>query len=70
MISRTELEAALEAVLFAAAQPVPVERLTGLFEGVVAEDFDAAAQTETYSATFVRPGVFWVTWKEADGTTE
>ncbi len=34
-----------------------------------AEDFDAAAQTETYSATFVRPGVFWVTWKEADGTT-
>jgi len=42
MISRTELEAALEAVLFAAAQPVPVERLTGLFEGVEAEDFDAA----------------------------
>lgn len=42
MISRTELEAALEAVLFAAAQPVPVERLTGLFEGVAAEDFDAA----------------------------
>jgi segregation and condensation protein B len=42
MISRTELEAALEAVLFAAAQPVPVERLTGLFEGVEAEDFEAA----------------------------
>ena len=42
MISRTDLEAALEAVLFAAAQPVPVERLTGLFEGVAAEDFDAA----------------------------
>jgi segregation and condensation protein B len=42
MISRSELEAALEAVLFAAAQPVPVERLTGLFEGVATEDFDAA----------------------------
>jgi segregation and condensation protein B len=42
MISRSELEAALEAVLFAAAQPVPVERLTGLFEGVAAEDFEAA----------------------------
>lgn len=34
-----------------------------------AEDFDAAAKTETYSATLVRPGIFWVTWKEADGTT-
>lgn len=42
MISRSDLEAALEAVLFAAAQPVPVERLTGLFEGVPPEDFDAA----------------------------
>jgi len=42
MISRSELEAALEAVLFAAAQPVPVERLTGLFEGVATEDFEAA----------------------------
>lgn len=34
-----------------------------------APDFDAAAHTETYSATQVRPGVFWVTWQEADGTT-
>lgn len=34
-----------------------------------ATDFDAAARTETFSAVFVRPGVFWVTWKEADGTT-
>lgn len=34
-----------------------------------AVDFDSAAHTETYSATYVRPGVFWVTWKEADGTT-
>ena len=42
MISRAELEAALEAVLFAAAQPVPVERLAGLFEGVAAEDLDVA----------------------------
>ncbi|MEO8198646.1 MAG: SMC-Scp complex subunit ScpB [Thermoanaerobaculia bacterium] len=42
MISRSDLEAALEAVLFAAAQPVPAERLTGLFEGVAVEDFDAA----------------------------
>ncbi|MEO7795529.1 MAG: SMC-Scp complex subunit ScpB [Thermoanaerobaculia bacterium] len=42
MISRADLEAALEAVLFAAAQPVPVERLSGLFEDVVAEDFDTA----------------------------
>lgn len=42
MISRADLEAALEAVLFAAAQPVPVERLTGLFEGVEAAEFDAA----------------------------
>lgn len=32
-------------------------------------NFDAEAHTETYSAVFVRPGVFWVTWKEADGTT-
>ncbi|MDQ7778016.1 MAG: hypothetical protein Q4615_20175 [Paracoccus aminovorans] len=32
-------------------------------------DFDAAATTETYSATQIRPGVFWVTWREADGTT-
>lgn len=42
MISRADLEAALEAVLFAAAQPVPVERLAGLFEGVTPEDLDAA----------------------------
>ena len=42
MISRSDLEAALEAVLFAAAQPVPVERLSGLFEDAVAEDFEAA----------------------------
>lgn len=42
MISRSELEAALEAVLFAAAQPVPIERLSGLFEGVAPEEFDAA----------------------------
>ncbi len=42
MISRADLEAALEAVLFAAAQPVPVERLSGLFEGVAAEDFEGA----------------------------
>lgn len=34
-----------------------------------ATDFNATAHTETYSATYVRPGVFWVTWKEADGTT-
>lgn len=32
-------------------------------------DFDAESYTETYTAVFVRPGVFWVTWKEADGTT-
>ncbi|MEO8276007.1 MAG: SMC-Scp complex subunit ScpB [Thermoanaerobaculia bacterium] len=42
MISRTELEGALEAVLFAAAQPVPVERLSGLFEGVAPEEFEGA----------------------------
>lgn len=42
MMLRTDLEAALEAVLFAAAQPVPVERLSGLFEGVAAEDFAGA----------------------------
>ena len=42
MNGRADLEAALEAVLFAAAQPVPVERLSALFEGVTAEDFDAA----------------------------
>ncbi len=42
MISRSDLEAALEAVLFAAAQPVPVERLSGLFEDVAAEEFEAA----------------------------
>lgn len=34
-----------------------------------ADDFDAAAKTETYSAVYVRPSVFWITWKEADGTT-
>lgn len=34
-----------------------------------AADFDAAAKTEDYTATFIRPDVFWVTWKEADGTT-
>lgn len=34
-----------------------------------AEDFDVVARMETYSATFIRPHVFWVTWKEADGTT-
>lgn len=34
-----------------------------------AADFDAEAATETYRATFIRPGVFMVTWKEADGTT-
>ena len=34
-----------------------------------AEDFDAAASTETYRATCIRPGVFMVTWKEADGIT-
>jgi len=42
MIRRDDLEAALEAVLFAAAQPVPVERLSGLFEGVVAADLAGA----------------------------
>lgn len=34
-----------------------------------AANFDAAAKTETYAAIFIRPGVYWVTWKEADGTT-
>ncbi|EPU4319908.1 MoaF-related domain-containing protein [Escherichia coli] len=34
-----------------------------------AVDFDAAATTETYSAIQIRPGVFWVTWKESDGIT-
>lgn len=34
-----------------------------------AKDFNSEAQTETYTATFIRPDVFWVTWKEADGTT-
>lgn len=34
-----------------------------------AEDFDAAATTETYQATYIRPGVFMVTWQEADGIT-
>ena len=42
MNSRADLEAALEAVLFAAAQPVPVERLSALFEDATAEDFAAA----------------------------
>jgi segregation and condensation protein B len=42
MISRADLEAALEAVLFAAAQPVPVDRLTALFDDVAGEDFEAA----------------------------
>ena len=42
MISRSDLEAALEAVLFAAAQPVPVERLASLFENVTAEDLEGA----------------------------
>ncbi|MBB5696398.1 MoaF-related domain-containing protein [Muricoccus pecuniae] len=27
------------------------------------------AQAVTYQATAIRPGVFMVTWKEADGTT-
>ncbi|WP_081160990.1 MoaF-related domain-containing protein [Ensifer aridi] len=34
-----------------------------------ASDFDAAATTETYRAIPIRPGVFMVTWREADGTT-
>lgn len=34
-----------------------------------ASDFDAAAKTETYRAVPIRPGVFMVTWREADGTT-
>lgn len=34
-----------------------------------AADFDAAATTETYQAIPVRPGVFMVTWREADGTS-
>ncbi|RCS22180.1 hypothetical protein DUT91_19480 [Phyllobacterium salinisoli] len=34
-----------------------------------AADFDAEAATENYQATFIRPDVFMVTWKEADGTT-
>lgn len=34
-----------------------------------AEDFEAAATTETYRATYIRPGVFMVTWQEADGIT-
>lgn len=34
-----------------------------------AEDFDAAATTETYQASYIRPGVFMVTWQEADGIT-
>jgi hypothetical protein len=34
-----------------------------------AKDFDIEATTETYRATHIRPGVFMVTWKEADGTT-
>lgn len=34
-----------------------------------AEDFETAAATETYRATYIRPGVFMVTWQEADGVT-
>ncbi|WP_284163456.1 hypothetical protein [Frigidibacter sp. SD6-1] len=34
-----------------------------------AEDFDAVAKTETYQATYIRPGVYMVTWREADGLT-
>lgn len=34
-----------------------------------AEDFDAEAKKETYRIIPIRPGVFMVTWKEADGTT-
>lgn len=34
-----------------------------------AEDFEAVATTETYRATYIRPGVFMVTWQEADGIT-
>lgn len=34
-----------------------------------AEDFDAAAKTESYQSTYIRPGVFMVTWQEADGIT-
>jgi hypothetical protein len=33
------------------------------------EDFEVAATTEIYQATYIRPGVFMVTWKEADGIT-
>jgi hypothetical protein len=33
------------------------------------EDFEAAATTEIYQATYIRPGVFMVTWKEADDIT-
>jgi hypothetical protein len=34
-----------------------------------AEDFETAATTETYQATYIRPCVFMVAWQEADGTT-
>ncbi|CAN7716520.1 MoaF-related domain-containing protein [Neorhizobium tomejilense] len=34
-----------------------------------ATDFNAEAKSETYRATFIRTGVFMVTWKEADGIT-
>ena len=34
-----------------------------------APDFEAVAVTETYRAVPIRPAVFMVTWKEADGTT-
>lgn len=34
-----------------------------------AKNFDEIATTEHYQKKILRPGVFWVTWKEADGTT-
>lgn len=34
-----------------------------------AEDFEAAATTETYQSRYIRPGVHMVAWQESDGTT-
>lgn len=38
------------------------------FTSAEAPDFDTA-EAVTYSATLLRPQVYLVTWKEADGTT-
>lgn len=54
MTERSEMEAAIEAVLFVSGEPISRERLTGLFEG--SENGEAEAALDAVLARYSEPG--------------